>query len=387
MTLVSTDNAGAIHVGVNAHLLSLDQNYRSAGINWYIYHLLCHLPDADSDLAYTAFLGERRFVGTPGVRCSLTRLPTHRPQVRIVWEQLVQPWAARRAGVDLVHAPAFVGPLVGSPPFVVTIHDLSFVGYPQNFRSGNRAYLRLFTRLSVHTARRVIAVSHSTREDLARFYGLSPRKVDVVYNGVDPAFRPMPADEVAAFRVRRGLPDRFILFVGTLEPRKNIARLISAYAQVPQPRPPLLLVGGKGWLYDDIFRRVESLGLTGEVNFVGYVEAAELPAWYNAALLFVYPSLYEGFGLPVLEAMACGTPVVSSTASSLPEVTGEAGILVDPHDTDALAGAIRRLAGDASLRDELATAGVRQAARFSWSETARGTARCFRRALGIEGGS
>ncbi|MBN1658240.1 MAG: glycosyltransferase family 4 protein [Anaerolineae bacterium] len=376
-----------MQVGVNAHLLSLDQNYRSAGINWYIYHLLHHLPDAGSDLAYTAFLGERRFVGTPGIHCSLTRLPTHRPPVRIMWEQVVQPCVARRIGIDLIHAPAFVGPLASSLPFVVTIHDLSFVNYPQNFRGGNRAYLRLFTRLSVHTARRVVAVSKSTRADLAHFYGVSPRKVDVVYHGVDPAFRPLPADEVEAFRVRRGLPDQFILFVGTLEPRKNIAGLISAYAQMPASRPPLLLVGGKGWLYDDVYRRVEELNLADKVHFIGYVDAAELPAWYNAALLFVYPSLYEGFGLPALEAMACGLPVISSTASSLPEVVGEAGILVDPHDTDALAEALQRVAGNASLRDELTAAGMRQASRFSWTETARSTACSFRRALGIEGGS
>jgi glycosyltransferase involved in cell wall biosynthesis len=263
---------------------------------------------------------------------------------------------------------------------VVTIHDLSFLFFPHSFRSLRRSYLRVFARMSVRRARRVIAVSESTRRDLVEIYGISPAKIDVVHNGVDASFRPLPADQVAAFRQQRGLPDRFVLFVGTLEPRKNIVRLIEAYARLPKERPPLLLVGGKGWFYDEIFGRVAALDLTGEVHFAGFVPAEDLPFWYNAADLFVYPSMYEGFGLPPLEAMACGTAVITSTASSLPEVVGKAGQLVDPTDTDALTATMEQVLGDRDLQQQMQAAGLVQARSFSWEKAARQTVDSYRRA-------
>jgi len=283
--------------------------------------------------------------------------------------------------VDLIHGVAFVGPIIAARPFVVTVHDLSFLFYPQGFRALNRIYLRVFTQLSVRRARRVIAVSESTKRDLVQTYRLSPGKVDVVHNGVDSSFRPLPAAQVAAFRVEHGLPESFILFVGTLEPRKNVTRLIEAYARMPGAKPPLLLVGGKGWLYDDLFACREALNLTDQVHFVGYVPAEDLPLWYNAAKLFVYPSLYEGFGLPPLEAMACGTPVITSATSSLPEVVGTAGLLVDPTDVEALAAAMQRVLSDKDLQAEMQRAGLEQASAFSWRRTALQTAGSYRRAL------
>jgi glycosyltransferase involved in cell wall biosynthesis len=245
----------------------------------------------------------------------------------------------------------------------------------------NRSYLRIFTQLSVRRARRIVAVSESTKRDLVRSYSLSPDKVDVVYNGVDPSFRPLPSKQVAAFRRETELPERFILFVGTLEPRKNVVGLVEAYARLPKERPPLMLVGGKGWLYDEIFARVEALGLSHEIRFVGYVPAEALPLWYNAADLFVYPSLYEGFGLPALEAMACGTPVVTSMASSLPEVVGDAGRLVDPSDTEGLAAVMAQVLGSGEQREQMQIEGLAQASKFSWEQTAFYTAHSFKRAL------
>ena len=371
----------ATHVGVNAHLLSLAEGYRSAGINSYIYNLLRVLPVAAGEMAYTVFLSERRYDGAPGLRLQLSRLPTNLPPVRILWEQAILPWEARRAGIDLLHNMAFAGPLVSSCPTVVTVHDLSFLFYPHRFRLLRRSYLRVFTRMSVRRARRVIAVSESTKQDLVKIYGISPAKIDVVHNGVDTSFQPLPADQVAAFRQQKGLPDRFVLFVGTLEPRKNVVGLIEAYAKLPKGRPPLVLVGGKGWFYDEIFARVEALELTGEVRFAGFVPAEELPLWYNAADLFVYPSIYEGFGLPPLEAMACGTAVITSNASSLPEVVGAAGQMVDPADADALADAMARVLGRKELKEQMQSAGLVQAAEFSWENAAQQTVSSYRRAL------
>ncbi len=192
---------------------------------------------------------------------------------------------------------------------------------------------------------------------------------------------------MAAFRAARGLPDRFILFLGTLEPRKNLRRLLEAYARLRTRHgatlPPLVIAGGKGWFYEEIYAAAAQLGLLDAVIFPGYIPAEDLPWWYRAAELFVYPSIYEGFGLPVLEAMACGTPVVTSTASKLPEVGGDAPRLVPPEDTDALADARDGVLSAPVLREQMCEAGLRQAARFSWSATARSTAEVYRAALSL----
>ena len=332
-----------MHIGLNAHLLSLTETYRSAGINWYIRNLLTYLPRVDHNNCYTAFIGDKRFTSSE-LALKVSRLPTSKPLVRIFWEQVLQPFALQKEEVDLLHALAFVTPLLSPCPAVVTIYDLSFRLYPESFKRAKRFYLGLFTRLSARRARRIVAISESTKRDVVRLLGVPPDKVEVVYCGIDEAFRPLAQDQVAAFRTKQGLPERFLFFVGTIEPRKNVTRLIEAFATLrpcdlaplrpcdpatlrPCALAPLKLVigGAKGWFYQDVFARVEELGLGGEVMFPGYIPTSELPLWYNAAELFVYPSLYEGFGLPPLEAMACGTPVVAANTSALPEVVGQAG--------------------------------------------------------------
>jgi glycosyltransferase involved in cell wall biosynthesis len=372
-----------MHIGLNAHLLSLAETYRGAGINWYIHNLLTHLPRVDHDNRYTAFIGDGGFTG-PGLALKLSRLPTSRPVVRILWEQVAQPFALKKERVDLLHALAFVTPLISSCPSVVTIYDLSFLLYPESFKRFKRFYLGLFTRLSARRARRIIAISKSTKRDVVRLLEVPAEKVEVVYCGIDEAFRPLAEDQVAAFRSERGLPERFILFVGTIEPRKNVTRLIEAFANLQTcelANLKLVIGGAKGWFYQDIFARVEELGLEGQVMFPGYIPISELPLWYNAAELFVYPSLYEGFGMPPLEAMACGTPVVTANTSSLPEVVGEAGLTVDPLDVEALAEAMRRALSDEALRQEMRKRGLQRAKGFSWTKTAWETVQVYRRAM------
>lgn len=372
-----------MHVGLNAHLLSLSRNYRGAGINSYIYYVLKNLRRVDSDYRYVVFLSERRFVDE-WLRLRYTRWPTHRPVVRILWEQLVQPIALRRAGVDLLHAMAFTAPLAAPCPFVVTIYDLSFLRFPEAFQPWNRRYLSYFTALSARRARRVIVISESTKRDVVDMLGVPSERVDVAYCGVDEIFQPLSAAEVAHFRSQRAMPERFILFLGTLEPRKNVQHLIRAYGRwrkVEPDTPKLVVAGGKGWYYDQIFAEVERLGLTGEVIFPGYVPQEELPLWYNAADLFVYPSRFEGFGLPVLEAMACGTPVVTTDVASLPEVAGDAALVVSPDDEAQLVEAIRRALTDEALRQEMRTRGLAQAVAFTWEGTARQIVATYDRAL------
>lgn len=380
----------AVHIGLNAQLLSLSQSYRGAGISWYMINLLKNLAGASPDFfQYDVFLRDQGFVGqAPALRFYPSLWPTQRPLVRIIWEQLVQPLALQQARVHLLHALAFVAPVVAPCPFVVTVYDLSFLRYPEAFRPFNRWYLRHFTTNSVKRAQKVITISESTRQDVINLIGVPASRVRTIYCGVDQSFRPLPAAEVEAFKAAQGLPGTFILYLGTLEPRKNVDGLIRAYAlwraQDPQI-PPLVLAGGKGWYYNQIFELVESLNLKDAVHFPGYVPQETLPLWYNAATLFVYPSHFEGFGLPVLEAMACGTPVITSTVSSLPEVAGTEGAarLVDPSQTETLAQSMAELIRRPDLRVEMRVRGLAQAARFSWQKTAQETVATYREVMGL----
>jgi glycosyltransferase involved in cell wall biosynthesis len=229
----------------------------------------------------------------------------------------------------------------------------------------------------------VIAVSTQTADDLMALFGTPARKISVVPNGVGAEFAPGDSAAVARVRAALNLPDRFFLFVGTLEPRKNLMRLVRAYARWRAQAAPadsdtkLVVAGGKGWFYAEIFAQVQALGLEDAVRFTGYVDAADLPALYQAALGFVYPSLLEGFGLPVLEAMACGAPVITSRAPSLMEVAGDAALCVEAADEDALAHALALLATQEGLRGELHRRGLVQAARYSWQRTAAETMQVY----------
>jgi glycosyltransferase involved in cell wall biosynthesis len=349
-------------------------------VHGYISNLLervTTVPEG-TDLRFKVFLGEGTLPPRQRMTMVHSRWPTGRPLVRILWEQLVLPWES----MDLLHSTAFVTPLMARWPTVVTIYDLSFLHYPQVLTAARRAYLTLLSPLSCRRARRIVAISASTRRDLVKQWGIPAGKIDVAYPGVGEQFRPLPKDEVEAFRVRHGLPRRFILHLGTLEPRKNLVRLIQAFARL-RTDAKLVLAGGSGWLDDEITAEIERHGLQNEVLLPGYIADKALVFWYNAASVLAYPSLYEGFGLPVIEAMACGTPVVTSTASSLPEAAGEAGLLIDPEDGEMMADALQRALTDEDLRDHMRMRGLTQAAHFTWQATAMATVRSWRRALEI----
>ena len=365
--------------GVNAHLLSFGASYRAAGISRYIRNLVAHLPGAlDGDSA-TVFLGDRRvppeLLGS-GLEFAFTRLPTVRPPARILWEQLIAPFECAHRRLDVLHSTAYALPILCPTRSVVTIHDLSFILMPEALPKWNAAYLAAITRVSVRRADRVICVSESTRRDVVTRLGVPAAKTRVIHHGIEPEFRPLPAAEVAAFRSAKGLPDEFALYLGTLEPRKNLPNLLRAYADARREggvTAPLVLGGGKGWGYEVIFRLVDELGLGGHVRFPGYLPLAELPLWYNAASLFAYPSRYEGFGMPALEAMASGTPVLTTDSSSLPEVVGDAGLLVDPDDVATMSAGLSRVLRDPNLRADLRSRGLERARRFAWTAAARRT--------------
>jgi len=293
----------------------------------------------------------------------------------ILWHRLRLPlWVELATGaLDIFHSPDFVLPPVRRAKTMLTVHDLSFIRYPQCADANLRAYLNKVVPRSVHRADLVLADSQSTKDDLAELLDVDADKIEVVYPGVEERFHPIEdQSHLKEVRERYNLPPRFVLGLGTLQPRKNFTRLIEAFADLRFAISDLHLViaGGKGWLYEEIFATVERLGLEEKVVFPGFVADEHLPALYNLAGLFVFPSLYEGFGLPPLEALACGTPIVTSNASSLPEVVGEAGLMVKATDTDALAEAMQRVLEDNALREEMIARGMEQARKFTWQKTA-----------------
>lgn len=371
-----------IHIGLNAHLLSGKAGYRSAGIHGYIYHTLANLAAAaPDDWRFTAMVGGKNALSFDRITMRRAGFDTESPLHRILWEQLAQP--GQLNDFDLYHALAFVSPVLLTKPSVVTVYDLSFLHYPQVLSASRRLYLRLFTALSCRRARRVIAISHSTARDLTDSLGVPAEKIDVAVPGYDTAtYNVLPREQVEAFRKRENLPKRFWLFLGTLEPRKNLLMLLEAYAALPpSERLPLILAGGKGWDYEAIFSAVERYNLVKEVQFPGYIAVDALPLWYNSAEAFIYPSVFEGFGLPVLEAMACGTPVIVSNASSLPEVAGNAGMCLPPQDVQAWIEGLRRAYADPNWRTQAREDGLQEAGRFSWQQTAQAAVASYRKAL------
>lgn len=309
------------------------------------------------------------------------------------------PASAGRLRVDVFHFPASVGPflgpleamaiVLGAMPqrrvrTVVTVHDLSFVRHPECFGFFRRQYYRAAIGHGARVADTVIADSMSTRSDLIEIAGVPPERVCVVPLGVDPGLRPV-RDEHAlrSFREKYALPERYLLFVGTIEPRKNIVRIIESFASIAERIPHHLVIAGrKGWKCGDVFKSARRLHVESKVHFTGRIAEEDIAGLYSLTEVFVWPSLYEGFGLPVVEAMACGVPVVTSNRSSLPEVVGNAALLVDPFSTDEIAHAIMRVIDDAPLRGELIAKGFVRASELTWRRTASSTLLVYERLCG-----
>lgn len=261
-----------------------------------------------------------------------------------------------------------------SVPTVLTVHDLIFRRFPQYHKPLNRWYLNLTMPLYVKQATAIIAISQATKQDLISAYGVPADKIRVVYEAADPRFKPQAEHEIARVRSKYSLPERYILFVGTIEPRKNLPRLLEAYRKVHRAglTDALVVVGKRGWLVGDFFRKLEDETLP-PVILPGFVSDEDLPALYAGAQALAFPSLFEGFGLPMLEAMACGTPVVASRAGSLPEIGGDAAVYFDPESIEEMAEALERVLTDAELAEHLRRKGLARAKQFSWRKAARET--------------
>jgi glycosyltransferase involved in cell wall biosynthesis len=302
-----------------------------------------------------------------------------RTDQRLWWQQVGLPRRARSADADVLHVTGFDAPLWRPCPTVLTVHDLIGFLFPGNLPPISRLYWARWLPRTIRWADRVIADSEHTRRDLIRLLEIPPGDIEVVHLGVERRFRPLE-DQASLEAVRRnnGLPPEIILYVGTIEPRKGLDTLIAAYGTLASEISHKLVIAGKrGWYTEPLFKQVEALGLGKRVHFTDYVADEDLPWLYNLADLFAFPSRYEGFGLPPLEAMACGVPVVCSNAASLPEVAGQAAVLVQPDDVEGLATAMLRVLRDSALQAEMRARGLERARLFTWDEAARRTAAVY----------
>jgi glycosyltransferase involved in cell wall biosynthesis len=366
--------------------IAIDAHSVGAGLGGnetYAANLIEALAEIDPVNDYTLYVTTEKAVSRfrhrwPNFRVRST-LP-HTPLIRI---PLTLSAELRAHPVDVLHV-QFTSPPFAPCPVVVSIHDLSFEHLPETFNRRSRAQLRFTVRRSARKAARVLALSEHARNDIISTYGIAPNLVTAIPLAAPAHFRPVE-DETELQRVRQhyGITRDYILSVGSIQPRKNLARLLSAYQGLARTRskdnlPQLVLVGKRAWLYRETLRAIEEYGAG--VILTGYVPEKDLPALYSGALCFVYPSFFEGFGLPPLEAMKCGTPVIAGNRTSLPEVVGDAGVLVNPFDVEAIAEAISDLIDHASLRSVLRAKSLNRAQQFDWHETARRTLEVYQRA-------
>jgi glycosyltransferase involved in cell wall biosynthesis len=397
--------------------------WQGAGIGRYTRELVGAIVAQGDDFRYTLFYAAGGVARPNPYLDDLDQLCAAYPHVRarpipLSPRRLTQLWQRLRiplpvelftGPLDLLHAPDFVLPPTRART-LLTIHDLSFLVHPECAVPSMVRYLSDAVPRSLRRADAILADSQATRNDLARLLGYDPARVTVVYPGVSRRFRPLPPEEIEPMRRRLALPERFVLFVGTLEPRKNLVRLIEAFAQLrtedrglrtespmagnsvlsPQSSAlSLVIAGRRGWLYEEIFATIERLELGDRVQLLDFVDDKDLPALYNLAWAFAYPSIYEGFGFPALEALACGTPVVTADNSSLPEVVGDpasstgapAAMLAPAEDVAALAAALGQVVSDTALRARLRESGLARAQQFTWERAAQQVLQCYQQTI------
>jgi len=344
-----------------------------AGVGVYTAEILRALAAERPGSRFTVYTDAEPAVQHPA-------LAFHRPpSARLVGRHLLWPARLRRLRAHLYFGPAGLLPLgdVGLPA-VLTAHDMAIYRHPEWFPGGQALATRLVVPRSMRRADAVVAVSASTAGDVEELFGVDAQRLEVVPEGVAGRFQPLPPERIEDMRRRLDLPSRFVLFVGTIEPRKNLPTLLDAWSRMRE-RPPLVVAGTWGWRFDDVRERLERLAP--EVRVLGAIPSGDLPGLYNLASCLAHPAWYEGFGLTPLEAMACGVPVVASDASSLPEVVGGAGLLVDPADVEGWTDALERVCGDLDTAATLRRRGILRAAEFTWSRAAQRTWRVMDRVM------
>ena len=353
--------------------------YNRTGIGRYIHNLIREFPQctpADVELVLLQSRRERGAIAQePSVRYRKVVTPAHHP-----WEQWLLALEVAAKGVDVLHSPDHIAPRRFGWQSVVTILDVAFLAHPEAYSAASlRYYTQVFRTLS--RAARVITISDFTRDEVLNRVSIAPDKVKTIHLAVDPTFYPRSDDACESVKSRLEIPDSYFLVVGTIEARKNLERLVAAYALLPRKdRPRLVFAGGSGFHSDRVLEAVQAHHLEDQVRFLGHVSDADLPMLYSGALCLLFPSRYEGFGLPILEAMACGCPVVTSNRGSMAEVAGDAAILVDPDSVEAMAEGISTLMENQSLRDDMIAKGHARVQQFSWRAAAEQTLAVYREA-------
>ena len=365
-----------MRIGIDARLVY----YSQAGISQYTLRLIQGLAESDRENEFIILQSRKdkhTIVDKPNFKRVSLWTPSHHR-----FEQYTLRMEISRLDLDVLHSPDFIPPFRRNCKSIITIHDLAFLLYPHFLTKESARYYSQIDQ-AVKRTDHIIAVSESTRQDTIRLLGAPEHKITVIYESANPIYRPVNDQEILEqTKSKHHITGDFILFVSTIEPRKNLPTLLKAYRQLLdsyKADAKLVVVGRRGWLSEEVFALVDELKLTDDVLFLGRVPIEDLLHLYNAAQLLVQPSFYEGFGLPPLEAMACGTPVVVSNVSSLPEVVGDAGLLVDPENVSELTVAIWRALTDQALRTELIAKGLKRARCFSWEKTALQTLELYQR--------
>ncbi len=366
-----------LRIGIDARITG----YREGGISRYgraLAHAFSHMDTTDQFTIFQNWRHRESIVQGKNVSTSYLVTPPHHR-----WEQWTLPIELTIHKVDLLHSIDFIPPFRRPCASVITVHDLAFVRMP-HIMTGESLRYYLQVGKAVKNTDGIIADSQVTKNDIVDLLGVSGRSVDVIHPGLDSAFRPLDNRQVKRFCQEKGIPASFMLWVSTIEPRKNLDVLLKTVALVrgklPSEKRTLVVAGAQGWLSDHTFAEMSSLQSSGDVVYLGQISQDDLLHLYNAAWLFIFTSLYEGFGLPPLEAMACGTPVISSNSPAMPEVLGDAAMYFTPDDPDTLAEKVLSLSKDESLRRRMSEAGLKQASRYTWEEAARQTLAVYQRA-------
>jgi len=366
-----------MRIGIDARLVF----YNRAGIGQYILRLIEALATLHSDDDSFVVLQSRKdtasIINANGFQRKSLWTPSHNR-----FEQLTLSFEVSRLGLDLLHSPDFIPPFKRNCKSVITIHDLAFLLYPHFLTKESARYYGQIDQAWRNTDH-IIAVSEATKQDSIKMLGVPEHKITVIHEAANPIYRPMPKEESRHHAKQKfKLDNDFILFVSTIEPRKNLPGLLQAYRRLRDDykrTETLVLVGGNGWLWEEVYETVDRLDLKQHVAFLGHVYSNDLVYLYNAARLFVHPAFYEGFGLPPLEAMSCGVPVIVSNTSAFPEVVGDAGIMVNPQDIDGLTVAMWRALTEEEIRQDMISKGLKRAQTFSWEQAARQTLQVYRK--------
>lgn len=360
-------------IGIDAHVLG----DKSGGNETYYRNVIANLSD-EIQKKTILFINEGADIADLDFKGKIVCFKNRNAFIRNFIEM---PYLAWKYKLDCLHMQYFI-PFLRPCPVVVTIHDISFEHFPDIFTKKEMFIQKNLIPYAARKSQKILTVSEYSKKDICEYYGCDAEKVVVTYNGKSDAFKKLDlsAEHKKELRNKYQLPDEYILYVGNIQPRKNLKRLLQAYVKYAGNNTdvkPLVIVGKKAWMYDSIFEEIKKCELEKQVYFTGYVDEEDLVKLYTEALFFVYPSIFEGFGLPVLEAMSCGTPVVTSNVTSIPEVAGEACCTIDPFDVDAICNALRAFSTNAQLREEYAEKGLKQAEKFDWKITAQQTEQVY----------